>query len=172
MLSYLIIIIVLLFLLFITKNNNIIENLEPVTVAISGSPEAISLQLNKNNKEVNEKITKTFSEGVYLTNNDINYNLLDETLDSLERQYQLMEYNINNLKINVKVTTEQNSKYEPTITLYGSFPTNIYFNMNLPSPIPGKIGDQGEKGDTGEKGKMGNPGSKGQIGPFGACPKK
>ena len=172
MLSYLIIIIVLLFLLFITKNNNIIENLEPVTVAISGSPEEISLQLNKNSKEVNEKITKTFSEGVYLTNNDINYNLLDETLDSLERQYQLMEYNINNLKINVKVTTEQNSKYEPPITLYGSFPTNIVFNMNLPSPIPGKIGDQGEKGDTGEKGKMGNPGSKGQIGPFGACPKK
>ena len=169
MIFYFIIIIFLVILLLI-KKSNIIENLEPNKVIISGSPIEISEILNQCDDETSQNITKTFSEGVYLTNNDINYELLDDKINSLKRQIQLIEYNINNLKIDLQVVTDTDSSIDPVIKVYGSFPTNIIFHMTLPSAVPGKIGTQGEKGDKGEKGTIGKQGKKGVQGPFGACP--
>jgi len=171
MILYFIIIILLVILLFI-KKSNIIENLESNITTLSGSPESISTLLNEGDIENTKNITKTFSEGVYLTNNNINYDLLDDKLDSLKRQYQFMEYNINNLKINVQVETDSNSNVDPVIKVLGSYPTNIIFNMTLPSAVPGKIGIQGETGDNGANGKTGKQGKQGIQGPFGACPTK
>ena len=164
------IIIIFLVILLLVKKSNIIENLEPNMVTISGSPESISAILNDGSDESNQNVTKTFSEGVYLTNNNINYDLLDDKINSLKRQIQLIEYNINNLKINLQIVTDTDSSIDPVIEIYGSFPTNIIFHMTLPSAVPGKIGIQGEKGDKGEKGQVGKQGEKGIQGPFGACP--
>lgn len=171
MIFYFIIIVVLFILLFI-KNSTLIENLEPNVISLSGSPEDISTILNEGDKQENERISKTFSEGVYLTNNNINYNLLDSTIESLQRQYQYTNNIINNLKINVNATTDKKSTIDPEIKIYGSFPNNIMFDMMLPSAVPGKIGEKGDKGENGEKGKTGKQGSKGLPGPFGSCPQK
>jgi len=171
MIFYFIIIIFLVILLFI-KKSNIIENLEPNIIGLSGNSNDISNILNAGNKENSQNVTKTFSEGVYLTNNNINYELLNMSIDSLNRQYQYIEYNMNNLKIDVQIQTDTNSTIDPTIKVYGSFPTNIIFYITLPSAVPGKPGKQGEKGDNGPKGKTGNQGKKGIQGPFGACPTK
>ena len=164
------IIIIFLVILLLLKKSNIIENLEPNKITISGSPIEISEILNQGDDETSQNITKTFSEGVYVTNNDINYELLDDKINSLKRQIQLIEYNINNLKIDLQVVTDTDSSIDPVIKVYGSFPTNIIFHMTLPSAVPGKIGTQGEKGDKGEKGSIGKQGKKGVQGPFGACP--
>ena len=91
------IIIIFLVILLLLKKSNIIENLEPNKVIISGSSSEISEILNQGDNESNQNIAKTFSEGIYLTNNDINYELLDDKINSLKRQIQLIEYNINNL---------------------------------------------------------------------------
>ena len=164
------IIIIFLVILLLLKKSNIIENLEPNNVTISGTSNEISTILNQGDNESNQNIAKTFSEGIYLTNNDINYELLDDKINSLKRQIQLIEYNINNLKIDLQVVTDTDSSIDPVIKVYGSFPTNIIFHMTLPSAVPGKIGTQGEKGDKGEKGQIGKQGKKGVQGPFGACP--
>ena len=164
------IIITFLVILLLLKKSNIIENLEPNMVTMSGTSNEISTILNQGDNESNQNITKTFSEGVYLTNNDINYELLDDKINSLKRQIQLIEYNINNIKINLQIETDTNSSIDPIIKIYGSFPTNIIFHMTLPSAVPGKNGIQGEKGDKGEKGQVGKQGKKGIQGPFGACP--
>ena len=164
------IIIIFLVILLLLKKSNIIENLEPNKVTISGSPSEISEILNQGDNETSQNITKTFSEGVYVTNNDINYDLIDNKINSLKRQIQLIEYNINNLKIDLQIETDRDSSIDPIIKIYGSFPTNIIFHMTLPSAVPGKIGIQGEKGDKGEKGQVGKQGKKGIQGPFGACP--
>ena len=128
MIFYLIIIIFLVILLLL-KKSNIIENLEPNMVTMSGSPSEISEILNQGNNESSQNVTKTFSEGVYLTNNDINYELLDDKINSLKRQIQLIEYNINNIKINLQIETDTNSSIDPIIKIYGSFPTNIIFHI-------------------------------------------
>jgi hypothetical protein len=164
------IIIIFLVILLLLKKSNIIENLEPNKVTMSGSPIEISEILNQGDNETNQNITKTFSEGVYVTNNDINYELLDNKINSLKRQIQLIEYNINNLKIDLQIVTDADFSIDPVIKVYGSFPSNIIFHMTLPSAVPGKIGIQGEKGDKGEKGQVGKQGKKGIQGPFGACP--
>tara|TARA_E500000178_G_scaffold266763_1_gene264184 strand:+ start:4390 stop:4902 length:513 start_codon:yes stop_codon:yes gene_type:complete len=164
------IIITFLVILLLLKKSNIIENLEPNMVTMSGTSNEISTILNQGDNESNQNITKTFSEGVYLTNNDINYELLDDKINSLKRQIQLIEYNIHNLKIDLQIVTDTNSSIDPIVKVYGSFPSNIIFHITLPSAVPGKIGTQGEKGNKGEKGQIGKQGKKGVQGPFGACP--
>ena len=168
MIFYFIIIITLTILLFIKKSNTI-ETLQPRVATLSGSPADLLNVLNEGDKENSDRVSQTFSHGVYVTDNNINYELLDQSITSLEEQYRYTNNIINNLKIDVQSTTETPT-IDPVVKIYGSFPSSIALHMTLPSAVPGKIGEQGETGEKGDKGITGPQGEMGPPGPFGTLP--
>ena len=166
---YLIIIFILM-LIYLGKNK-IFESFYSEGIIIEDSK-----KLNEETKELNEKqqmkVSNSFKNAKYFTNNKINYDLLDNNIDELILQYNNLKYNFENFKMDVqKVTTTTNPKDDPTMQIGGSYPSNIQFFFTFPPPLPGKTGEKGEKGDQGSKGKEGKKGPKGKTGPFGQCPK-
>ena len=189
MIQYFIIIFLLFIFIYLIKNNcfSTIENIEDNVstsntetwianeTTLSGTEPEINTLLNKYDDSTNE-VTKAFEKGVYLTDNKINYDLLDHTFETLQRQYNAIKFNIDNIKISdVKISTQQDPKFIPDSSnciCYGSFPNEIIFDLKLPSPLPGLTGEKGEKGEPGPKGPSGKQGPKGHTGPFGYCPTK
>jgi len=124
------------------------------------------------NKENNQKNNEIFNKRVYLTDNKINYNFLDNQIDLLIRQYNNIEYNYKNFTLNTaSVVTSTNPNSKPNIIIGGSFPSNIQLSFEFPPPLPGITGAEGEEGDKGPPGKKGETGKQGMPGPFGSCPK-
>ena len=143
--------------------SNIVDETEPNEL------EKQNLQLNKID---NEKNSKMFNKGVYLTNNKINYDFVDSKIDTLIRQYNNIEYNYKNFAFKLgEVITGTNPNIKPTIVIGGSFPNNVKLSFYFPPPLPGIPGDIGPDGEKGPKGEKGIRGKKGNTGPFGSCPK-
>ena len=170
MIALYLMIIFILMLIYLGKNKTL-EYFYSEGVIIS-DPE----KLNETTKELNEKqqmkVSDSFKNAKYFTNNKINYDLLDNNIDLLLQQYNNLNYNFENFKIGIKkVTTTNNPKEDPTIQIGGSYPSNIQMFLTFPPPLPGKTGEKGETGDEGPKGKDGKKGAKGKSGPFGQCPK-
>ena len=61
------IIIIFLVILLLLKKTNIIENLEPNKVTISGNPSEISEILNQGDNETSQNITKTFRFIIFIS---------------------------------------------------------------------------------------------------------
>jgi hypothetical protein len=105
----------------------------------------------------------------YLTNNLINYDLLDKDIDTVSRQYTFLNDQIKNFKMNigtVETSLYQNElpQYQtknPNLFFDGSYPSNLKLNFQFPPPLPGETGP---KGDKGKKGPKGGKGQKGRIG--------
>ena len=92
----------------------------------------------------------------FYTTNNINYNLLDVHIQSIERHFKDMQYRLNNLKFTIgTVSTSGSSSDEPGITIGGNYPDNIQLNFKLSPPKPGITGEQGVPGEQGKKGKRG-----------------
>lgn len=105
----------------------------------------------------------------YLTNNLINYDLLDKNIDTIDQQYTTLAYRIKNFKMNIGTVEtslyhNENPQYptkNPNISITGSYPSNLTLNFQFPPPFPG---DGGEKGDVGKTGPNGEKGKTGIIG--------
>ena len=92
----------------------------------------------------------------FYTVNNINYNLLDANIQSIERQFTELQYRLKNLKFTIgTVSTSGSSSDEPGITIGGNYPDNIQLNFKLSPPKPGITGEQGVPGEQGKKGKRG-----------------
>lgn len=99
---------------------------------------------------------------IFLTNNQVNYELLDKHIDSIDRQYTFINNNINNFTMKVgTVDTGLGGFGKPNIDFFGSYPTDINLNFLFAYPLPGSTG---EKGDNGHKGIKGRKGDGGPIG--------
>lgn len=150
----------------ITNNSSYVSN----TLNVQGSPAEVLAQYNEFNYNEENRNASIFSNAQFITNNNINYAMLDSTLDLLEQQYNYIINNIENIKINIQSITGNNPNINPDVKVSGSFPSDILFSINFPSCLPGKIGEKGEKGKNGETGPSGQQGERGPIGPFGLCP--
>ena len=148
------------------NNSSYIAN----TLYVQGSPAEVLEKYNEFNYNEEDRNSEFFSNAQFITNNNINYALLESTLDLLEQQYNYIKNNIENIKINIQSNTGKNPNDEPDIKVTGSFPSDILFSINFPSCLPGKIGEKGQSGTNGEKGTSGLQGERGPTGPFGLCP--
>lgn len=168
MYSYFIIVLLIIIVLYLVKSK-VIETLvpEPVIPNPSDNDNNITLQ-----NENNARTTEIYGKQTYLTENKINYDLLDSKIDTLMRQYNALNYNYQNFQFQLgKVITGTNPNSKATMTIGGSFPNNVQLSFYFPPPLPGVPGQKGEPGDSGETGKKGLQGKQGQVGPFGTCPK-
>jgi len=168
MYSYFIIVLLIIIVLYLVKSR-VIETLvsEPVIPSPSNNDNNTTLQ-----NENNARTTEIYGKQTYLTENKINYDLLDSKIDTLIRQYNALNYNYQNFQFQLgKVITGTNPNSNVTMTIGGSFPNNVQLSFYFPPPLPGVPGQKGEPGDSGETGKKGIQGKQGQVGPFGTCPK-
>lgn len=169
MYPYFIISILIIIVLYLVKSN-VIETLVPEPVIPNPSDSDEDNLISQ--KENNDKTTEIYGEGTYLTDNKINYNLLDSKIDSLIRQYNDLNYNYTNFQFQLgKVVTGTNPNSNITMNIGGSFPDKIQLSFYFPPPLPGVPGEKGETGNIGETGKKGGTGKQGQDGPFGTCSK-
>ena len=146
--SFFIIFILLLSLLLF--RNNIIEGLGPPVMGSS---------------ETDKTVDENKDEYVFLTNNKIDYDRIDNTIDNLTRQYESLKYDIDNLTFSLGyIDTLPNIDASSNIMIGGSYPRNIKMNFQFPKPLPGGIGEPGPKGNKGEKGKNGPQGERGLQG--------
>jgi hypothetical protein len=144
---------VIIFILYLARNK-LIEPLGPLVMTDNSPTE------DNNEGEID----------VYITNNQINYDKLDATIENIIRQQQLLEYNIKNTNFNLGYV--DNSLYatnEPNVTTGGSYPRDIKINFAFPPPRPGGAGDQGDKGDKGKIGPKGPTGKRGSLGGNNYC---
>lgn len=168
MYPYFIISLLIIIVLYLVKSN-VIETLVPEPVIPSPSDDDNDTTLQKEN---NERTTKIYGEQEYITDNKINYSLLDSKIDTLIRQYKELSFNYNNFQFQLhKVITGTNPNSNITMNIGGSFPDDIQLSFNFPPPLPGVPGEKGETGIIGEIGQKGKPGKQGNDGPFGTCPK-
>lgn len=168
MYPYFIISLLIIIVLYLVKSN-VIETLVPEPVIPSPSDDDNDNILQKEN---NATTTKIYGEREYITDNKINYSLLDSKIDTLIRQYKDLNFNYNNFQFQLhKVVTGTNPNSNITMNIGGSFPDDIQLSFNFPPPLPGVPGEKGETGNSGEIGKKGKPGKQGNDGPFGTCPK-
>ena len=166
MFLYYIIFIVLIFAIYLGKSKTL-ESFYSIGTKVDDS-EISDKEKKESEKKNSEKVAKTFEDGLYFTENRINYQLIDDTIDELNQNYNKLKYNSDNFHMNVgSVYTSTNPSDEPDIKIGGNFPDNVLINFVLPPPTPGKMGEQGEQGDQGEKGKTGKRGSRGIDGPYG-----
>jgi hypothetical protein len=101
----------------------------------------------------------------FCTTNNINYNLLDVNIQSIQRQFTDMQYRLKNLKFTIgTVSTSGSSSDEPGIIIGGNYPDNIQLNFKLSPPKPGITGKQGVTGEQGDQGEQGKKGFRGLIG--------
>ena len=107
------------------------------------------------------------SQIIFLTNNQINYDILDKEIDDINRQYIFLNETINNFRINIgsvatslgDITTSADQ-----LSVFGSYPDDININFWFTYPRPGQIGEKGDKGDKGIIGVKGNNGHMGNQG--------
>jgi hypothetical protein len=154
MLKYLSVFLMIIIIIYLARNR-IIEPLGPIIIRDESSN--IETE-DKNDTEV------------YITNNQINYDKLDSSIEEIIRQHQLLEYNINNFQF--KQGYVDNNLYQnedPIITIGGSYPRNIQLNFAFPPPLPGGAGPKGDKGDKGPKGQQGPKGNRGILGGNNYC---
>lgn len=171
MYTYFIISLFAIIVLYLVKSK-LVEPLvsEPVTITESPSEsEQNELDVQIEN---NKKTTDIYEKGNYLTENKINYDLVDSKIDTLLRQYKSIQYNYNNFQFQLhEAVTGTNPNSDITMNIGGRFPDSIQLSLYFPPPLPGITGQQGEPGNTGEVGKKGPQGKQGKEGPFGTCPK-
>lgn len=118
-------------------------------------------------KKETQNAAKRESINVYLTNNQLNYDAIDGYIQVLERRYQMIKHNIDQIQFHighVSTDIDGNEKKEPTMKIGGSFPSHILLDFSFPTPPRGKQGKKGERGDKGEKGVQGKKGIRGLQG--------
>ena len=159
MLKYLFIISILI-ILYLARNK-IIEPLGPISIRKDNlSPQESDKDSDQENEEGN----------AFITNNFIDYDIMDVHINNIMKQYNTLEQNMNNFKFSVKyVDNNLYQNEDPTITLGGEFPTDIQLNFAFPPPLPGEIGEKGDDGDKGPKGPKGQTGERGQLGGNNYC---
>ena len=106
---------------------------------------------------------------VYLTNNQLNYDYIDGVIQTLERSYNLMKYQFDNLRFAIGNVRTIYGLENPSLSIGGSFPSNIELHFEFPTPRPGPMGQRGEQGDKGEKGPEGLKGVRGARGGSSLC---
>jgi hypothetical protein len=142
MINYFIILIVTICLIYLARNN-IVEPLSPLV----NYPYSPSIQLTE--------------DSIYLTQNRLNYDVINREIDSIDQQYNELKENLELFKMDVGFVEETLQHIPSNIRVGGSFPEAIKLNFSFPPPFPGDPGPDGDKGDNGEKGAYG---LKGQIG--------
>lgn len=142
MINYFIILIVTICLIYLARNN-IVEPLSPLV----NYPYSPSIQL--------------IEDSIYLTENRLNYDVINREIDSIDQQYNEFKENLELFKMDVGFVEESLQHIPSNVRVGGSFPENIRINFSFPPSFPGDKGPDGDKGDDGEKGAYG---LKGQIG--------
>jgi len=153
MFKYLLIIFILI-ILYLARNK-IIEPMGPISIKQSDETQT------KKNDNVNN---------IFITNNNIDYDKLDNNINNIIREHELLDYTINNF--NFSVGYVDNNLYqneEPTILIGGNYPKNIALNFSFPPSLPGKAGEKGKKGEKGQKGQKGPIGKRGSLGGNNYC---
>jgi hypothetical protein len=148
MIQYLFIL-VLIFILMYLVNNKIIEPFDQIGTSSSPS------------------VNLDFPQIIFLTNNQINYDLLDKEIENINRQYMFLNENTNNFTINtgnVGTTLGNIDKNASQLYVFGSYPNDININFWFAYPLPGQIGEKGDKGDKGIRGVKRNNGHIGNQG--------
>jgi hypothetical protein len=170
MYKYFILSIFIILSLYLVKAKQI-ESLVPQPITVTDTSTESEQNITSSTSYL--QTAQAFDAAVYLTDNKINYDYIDNKIDLLTRQYNLIDYNYNNFEFQVgNVLTGTNPNDVPSIVIGGSFPNDIELNFNFPPPKPGAPGDKGETGDQGPQGQTGPMGAQGNRGPFGTCPKK
>ena len=107
---------------------------------------------------------------IFITNNNIDYDKLDNNINNIMREHELLDYTINNFSFSVGyVDHNLYQNEEPTILIGGSYPKNISLNFDFPPSLPGKAGVKGKKGEKGQKGQKGPIGQRGSLGGNNYC---
>ena len=106
----------------------------------------------------------------YFTSNNINYNFIDDSILSLQRQYDYYKDYIDNFTVKIgEIQYNENSQDNPSITIGGSVHENITFDFKF-SPSPqGPQGPKGLQGAQGPDGLDGDKGDSGGRGYYGLC---
>jgi hypothetical protein len=155
MLKYIFLLILLIIIIYLARNK-IIEPIGPIVLRYEAPKE-----------ETEESKLNT---DIYITNNQINYDLIDNDIEKIIRQQQLLEYNYNNLGFKLGyIDNNILQTQDPKITIGGSYPKNIKINFSFPPPRPGYSGVRGEKGPRGPKGPKGPIGPRGPLGGNNYC---
>ena len=164
MYKYFFISILVILFLYLVKLKQI-ETFVSQPVTVTGGPGEENTSISPNADSI------FYKNGVYLTNNKINYEYIDNKVDLLTRQYNNIDYLYKNFMIKIKnVVTGTNPNENPNMIIGGSYPNNIELSFSFPPPKPGIPGEIGEKGDQGSQGNTGIQGIRGPNGPFGTCP--
>jgi hypothetical protein len=150
MIIYFIILIVTICLIYLARNN-IVEPLSPLV----NYPYSPGIQLTR--------------DSIYLTENRLNYDVIDREIESIELQRNELKENLESFKMNVGFVEETLQHIPSTVRVGGGFPHDINLNFSFPPPFPGDPGPDGDKGDDGEKGKHGLKGQIGFIGGNNYC---
>jgi hypothetical protein len=157
-------IIVIIFITIVWKNKegySLYEDSSPASISDSQN----SYSQMPSTSPLAQSLNSAHKNLEFYTTNNINYNLLDVNIQSIERQFTDMQYRLNNLKFAVgTVSTSGSSSDEPGITIGGNYPDNIQLNFKLSPPKPGIAGKQGIPGEQGISGEQGQKGVRGLIG--------
>ena len=148
-------IIVIIFITIVWKNKegySLYEDSSPASISDSQN----SYSQMPSTSPLAQSLNSAHKNLEFYTTNNINYNLLDVHIQSIERHFKDMQYRLNNLKFTIgTVSTSGSSSDEPGITIGGNYPDNIQLNFKLSPPKPGITGEQGVPGEQGKKGKRG-----------------
>ena len=116
-----------------------------------------SANLDQNNITVSEDVG-------FLTDNKINYNLINSRILGIERQYRRIENYLANFNISIAEVNYINPDQEPVINIGGSFPSDIKLYLYIHPAGNGKVGPPGERGPQGPQGPQGEQGEQGPQG--------
>jgi len=152
-------------IIFITVTCKSIERFSLYDDSPSTSMEADTYYQIPNTSPLAQSLNSASNQLEFYTKNNINYNLLDVGIQSIERELAEMQHRLNNLKFTIgTVSTSGSSSDEPGFIIGGNYPHNIQLNFKLSPPKPGINGEQGEPGEPGEQGEQGKKGKQGSIG--------
>tara|TARA_B110000240_G_C13339154_1_gene384747 strand:+ start:142 stop:612 length:471 start_codon:yes stop_codon:yes gene_type:complete len=156
MIKYLFIILGISIIIYLARNK-LIEPLGPLLMRDIPSP----VESNPTND----------THAMYLTDNHIDYELLDNNINNLTQQYNILDYNIKNFKMKVGgvATRSLVPGEEKSLKIEGNYPSNIKLDFVIPPPLPGPAGPKGDKGSNGRKGHKGSIGDRGIIGGNNYC---
>lgn len=116
-----------------------------------------SANLDQNNITVSEDVG-------FLTDNKINYNLINSRILGIERQYRRIENYLANFNISIAEVNYINPDQEPVINIGGSFPSDIKLYLYIHPAGNGRVGPKGPDGLQGPQGDPGGPGLQGPQG--------
>jgi hypothetical protein len=117
-----------------------------------------SANLDQNNITVSEDVG-------FLTDNKINYNLINSRILGIERQYRRIENYLGDFNISIAEVNYINKNEDPFINIGGSFPSDIKLYLYI---HPAGNGTVGQNGPIGEQGPQGPQGTQGPQGPNGS----